>query len=166
MKAGKIPGVSLECENVDVTYLNKHKGQFRLIILRQVLYYIDRRDVLDFMKALRNALSNDGVLLIEFFNASLLSSRFTELKDPFILTAYTEHSIRSLINSAGLFEWNTNGIHKTPTHWRSYLYNGARYCWSLLLKFVYILERGSDDQLPQIFAKSILTVAGRKPSFS
>ena len=159
--AGAIPGVTLECAEVDAQYLGNKKGCFDLIIVKQMIYYIDRGQSLQFMQALRDALSEDGVLIIEYFNASLVSSRFTELKDPFIRTAYTEHSMRRLIAASGLHEWATYGEKKAARHLRSRLYGVLRSLWFLILKCVYIFERGYDDELPKISEKSILVIASR-----
>jgi SAM-dependent methyltransferase len=161
--AGEIPGVTLELTEVDAQYLGNKKECFDLIIVRQMIYYIDRGHSLQFMQALRDALTEDGILIIEYFNASLISSRFTELKDPFIRTAYTEHSMRRLIAASGLHEWATFGQRMIYKSWRSGLYGVIRSLWFKLLKGIYIIERGYDGEIPIIGQKSILAIAGRTP---
>jgi len=128
-----------------------------------MIYYIDRGQSLQFMQALRDALTEDGMLIIEYFNASLISSRFTEMKDPFIRTAYTEHSMLRLITASGLREWATFGERMIYKNWRSSLYGAMRSLWFTLLKGIYIIERGYDGEIPKIGQKSILSVAGRTP---
>ena len=71
-----------------------------LIVAKQMIYYLDRRDAAAFVRSLSNSLAHDGRVLVEIFNGSLLSGRFTELKDPAILTAYTELGLKRLL------EWN------------------------------------------------------------
>ncbi len=162
-QAKDLPGVTVECTEVGLDYLRAHRGQFKLIILKQMIYYIDRRDVLAFMQAVRDALSDDGVVLVEFFNASLVSSRFTELKDPFIRTAYTEHAMRRLLAAAGLSHRFMGGEIAQPGRpIVSATYRGLRRIWVGILRAIYILERGMDDELPRIYTKSIIAVAGRQ----
>lgn len=161
---GTLHGVSLECAEVGLDYLRQQRGRFRLIILKQMIYYVERSAILAFMNALRDALTDDGVILVEFFNASLLSSRLTEMKDPFIRTAYTEHGVRRLFAASGLHEWFTGGERRVAGRLRSRLYSALRWAWVALLKAIYILERGYDSELPRIYTKSIIAVAGRRPA--
>lgn len=163
-EAAEIPGATIECAEVDAEYLSRKKGCFELIIIKQMIYYVDRGHSLQFMSALRDALTDDGILIIEYFNASLLSSRFTELKDPFIRTAYTEHSMRRLIYASGLHEYDTFGEKIILRNWSSYFYNCIKLFWFNLLRSIYIIERGLDGEIPKIGSKSILTVAGLYPS--
>jgi len=160
---GSLPGVAVECTEVGLDYLHRQRGRFRLIILKQMIYYVERSEVLAFVHALREALTDDGVIVVEFFNASLVSSRFTELKDPFIRTAYTEHAMRRLLAAGGLHVWHIGGERRLAGSLRSWLYAVLRATWVGVLKAVYILERGYDDELPRIYTKSIIAVAGRHP---
>lgn len=157
---GPLPGVKIECADVGVDYLHRHRGHFKLIILKQMIYYLDRSEILPFMLALKDALAEDGIVMIEFFNAALLSSRFTELKDPFIRTAYTEHSMRRLIVATGLAELYIGGERRERRgNLRSWVYAASRACWIRMLRTIYILERGIDNELPKIYTKSIIAVA-------
>lgn len=161
---GTLPGVTLECNEVGLDYLHQQRGRFRLIILKQMIYYVERSEILAFMQALRDALTDDGAILVEYFNASLLSSRMTELKDPFIRTAYTEHAMRRLFAASGLHLWFTGGERRSAGRLRSRVYDALRATWVALLQAVYILERGYDSELPRIYTKSIIAVAGRRPT--
>ena len=159
---GKLAGVTVECTEVGLQYLRQQRGKFRLIVLKQMIYYIERSEIMAFMLALKDALTDDGVIIVEFFNAALLSSRLTELKDPFIRTAYTEHSMRRLFAGTGLHELHIGGERRENGRFRSRVYAALRACWILLLKAIYILERGMDNELPQIYTKSIIAVAANR----
>lgn len=162
---GSLTGVTLECTEVGLDYLRAQRGRFRLIIAKQMIYYVNRGEVLAYMAALRDALADDGVILVEYFNASLLSARMTELKDPFIRTAYTEHAMRRLFAASGLHEWFIGGeLPPANTSLRSRLYRTLRGFWMTAFKAILILDRGYDEELPQIYAKSIIAVAGRQPA--
>jgi 2-polyprenyl-3-methyl-5-hydroxy-6-metoxy-1,4-benzoquinol methylase len=159
VSSANIPGVSLESAEVNSHYLAKRTNSFDLIIAKQMIYYIDRNHSLQFMRALKEALTENGVIIFEYFNGALVSSRFTELKDPFILTSYTEHSMRRLIYASGLYECATYGELITHRYLKSRLYSFLRSLWFLMLLAIYILERGYDRELPAIGTKSIITVA-------
>lgn len=162
---GSLPGVTLECTEVGLDYLRAQRGRFRLIIAKQMIYYVGRGEALAYMSALRDALADDGVILVEYFNGSLLSSRMTELKDPFIRTAYTEHAMRRLFAASGLHEWFTGGeLRPATARLRSRLYDALRAAWMAAYQAVLILERGHDGELPRIYTKSIIAVAGRQPA--
>ena len=154
----------VEIAEVNADYLRRYRGQFKLIICKQMIYYIDRREIIAFMAELKEALCDDGVVIIEFFNGSLLSSRFTELKDPFIRTAYTEHSMRRIFNSVGLSELFIGGQrNQSRNSLRGVLYTALRGGWTALLNAIFILERGRDDELPRFYTKSIIAVASKRP---
>ena len=157
---GQLEGVTVECTEVGLEYFRRQQGKFKVIILKQMIYYVDRSEIMFFMSALKDALTDDGVIVVEFFNAALLSSRLTELKDPFIRTAYTEHSIRRLFAATGLHVLHIGGERRNRNgEFRSHLYAALRACWISVLKVIYILERGMDNELPRIYTKSIIAVA-------
>ena len=157
---GELPGVRLDCCDVSAEYLAQRPGRYKLIVLRQMIYYVDRGQVMAFLAALKSALADDGLLIVEFFNGSLLSSRMTELKDPFIRTAYTEHAMRRLFDASGLRTRHIGPELRPISGLRTRVYLGLRALWMVLLRGVYILERGFDDELPRIHTKSIIAVAG------
>ena len=157
---GELPGVRLDCRDVSAEYLAQRPGRYKLIVLRQMIYYVDRGQVMAFLAALKGALADDGLLIVEFFNGSLLSSRMTELKDPFIRTAYTEHAMRRLFDASGLRTHHIGPELRPISGLRTRVYLGLRALWMVVLRGVYILERGFDDELPRIHTKSIIAVAG------
>ncbi len=164
--AGKLAGVTTECAEVGLEYLRQQRGKFKLVILKQMIYYVERSEIMSFMLALKEVLADDGVIIVEFFNAALLSSRLTELKDPFIRTAYTEHSMRRIFCATGLHELHIGGERRESGKFRSRVYAALRACWVSLLKVIYILERGIDNELPRIYTKSIIAVASISSSDS
>ena len=129
-----------------------------LIVAKQMIYYLDRREAAAFVRSLSNSLANDGRVLVEIFNGSLLSSRFTELKDPAILTAYTELGLKRLL------EWNGLEVERLfgAQSGGSGLYRMLRSLWFDIYRGLLILERGRDDELPRIGQKSIIAVARRR----
>jgi SAM-dependent methyltransferase len=158
-----IPGLVLECSEASrdsvLEFAGRH-GSFGVITLRHMIYYIDRSEALNFAIALRESLRPGGVLLIEVFNGALISSRMTEIKDPFIRTSYCEHSIRRLLEAAGFDSVLVVNV-KTPFRWSlsGIFYRMLRWAWFRVLWGLYVIERGWDDELPTLSAKSLLAIA-------
>lgn len=85
-----------------------------MIFLLQVLEHIPKTDVVDFLKALRNSLCEDGGIIIEVPNISnnivgvnFFFSDFTHE------VAYTDMSLRYVLNMAGFTEINIYNL-KVP----------------------------------------------------
>jgi len=132
-------------------------GPWDLIVAKQMIYYLDRRDAAAFVRSVSEALVENGRLAVEIFNGSLLSSSFTENKDPGILTAYTELGLKRLLEGNGLrverlFGANAGG---------SLMYRMLRSLWLGVYRRLLMLDRGRDDELPAIGEKSIIAVARR-----
>lgn len=132
-------------------------GPWDLIIAKQMIYYLERREAASFVRSLAAALAKDGRLLVEIFNGSLVSSRFTENKDPGIITAYTELGLKRLL------EWNGLKVERMfgADAGGSFLYRTLRSLWVGIYCRLLMLERGRDDELPTIDEKSIIAVARR-----
>src|SRR4029077_7581407 len=129
---------------VSPTSLERQKGGWSLIVAKQMLYYFDRREAPGLIAALRRELAPDGRLVVEIFNGALLSSRFTELKDPGILTAYTELGLRRLLERNGLAVEQVFGAKSGG----SGLYRCLLSLWFKLYRLLLMLERGRDEELP------------------
>jgi len=152
-----IEGVSAIQARADAAFLKGLKRKWALIVAKQMIYYFDRREAPTFVRGLANALVEDGRLVVEIFNGALLSSRFTELKDPGILTAYTENGLKRLLEANGLEVEELEGV-RTGS---GALYRALQAIWFELYKALLILERGRDDELPRIGSKSLIAVARR-----
>jgi SAM-dependent methyltransferase len=132
-------------------------GPWELIIAKQMIYYLDRREAANFVRSLSASLASEGRLIVEIFNGSLLSSRFTEQKDPGILTAYTELGLKRLLEGNGLKVEHMAGA-KTGS---ALTYRMLRKLWFAIYRGVLVLERGKDDELPTIGEKFVIAVARR-----
>ena len=132
-------------------------GPWVLIIAKQMIYYLDRREAAAFVRSLGEALHPNGRVVVEIFNGSLVSSRFTELKDPAILTAYTELGLQRLLEGNGLKVERLFGADAGG----GLLYRMLRSIWIGAYRKLLMLERGRDNELPTIGEKSIIAVAKR-----
>jgi SAM-dependent methyltransferase len=130
-------------------------GPWSVIVAKQVIYYVDRGQAPALLRSLAAALEPDGRLVIEIFNGALLSSRFTQAKDPGILTAYSELGLERLLAITGL---KVECMHGAIIR-GSLLYRIARSAWHRLYRLLLILDRGRDEELPRVWSKSIIAVA-------
>ena len=146
----------------DAGTMAKRPIQWDLIVAKQMIYYFDRREAPDFLRALARALAPDGRLIVEIFNGALLSSRFTELKDPGILTAYTENGLQRLLEQSGFVVEHLSGVKLRRRGFRGAIYAMAQAAWFSLYRAMLIIERGRDDELPRLSSKSVIAVARRR----
>jgi SAM-dependent methyltransferase len=145
----------------DADFVNALDGQYQLIVVKQMLYYLTRREAVPFVAALRDRLAPGGILLVEIYNAAMASGRYPQAKDPFIQTAYSDKGLIRLLQSQGLTVSEVFGVSLPkggPLRW---VYDLAARCWFSLWRTIMILERGRDDELPTIRAKSIIAIARR-----
>jgi 2-polyprenyl-3-methyl-5-hydroxy-6-metoxy-1,4-benzoquinol methylase len=157
-----VDGVTAKTLEAASGEIEQHTGGWTLIVAKQMIYYFDRRDAPAFVAAMDRALAPEGRLIVEIFNGALLSSRFTELKDPGILTAYTENGLRRLLEQNGFTIEHLFGAISRSNGLKGALYSAARALWFRLYRLLLILERGRDDELPLISNKSIIAVARRR----
>lgn len=147
----------VDCANGD--FIRALKGQYDLIVAKQMIYYLERTQAPVFVKEIRKKLAADGQFIVEIFNGSMLSSRLTEAKDPGILTAYTEHSIARLLSWNGFRIEACFGFKAQSRGIKFALYSYLQKIWFLLYRALLILERGRDDELPTLYQKTIIAVA-------
>jgi len=151
-----LDGVTTIHANADAKYVGSLGGGWALIVAKQMLYYFDRKEAPEYVRSLADALDKDGRLVVEIFNGALLSSRFTELKDPGILTAYTENGLKRLLEGSGLIVERMEGVRAGGR-----IYRALQAIWFGLYRLLLILERGRDDELPRIGNKLLISVARR-----
>lgn len=152
-----VEGVTARRAEVGAELPAELAGPWDLIIAKQMIYYLDRREAASFVRSLAHTLTRHGRVAVEIFNGSLVSSRFTELKDPAILTAYTELGLKRLLEWNGLKVEQLFGAEASG----SGLYRTLRLIWFRCYRTLLILERGRDDELPNIPEKSIIAIGRR-----
>ena len=156
-----VPGITAHNLDVRPETIERRQGGWALIVAKQMIYYFDRREAPAVVAAMRDSLAPDGRLIVEIFNGALISGQFTQLKDPGILTAYTELGLRRLLEQSGLVVESVSGAKLRNRGLRGALYAMARVLWFRLYRWILIVERGLDDELPQISSKIIIAVARR-----
>lgn len=156
-----VQGVTAKAASLTPSSIERHRRGWSLIVAKQMVYYFDRKEAPAFIRGLRDALAPDGRLIVEIFNGALLSGRFTELKDPGILTAYTEKGLHRLLEQNGLVIEKLFGAAVRHRGFRGVVYALVKALWFRLFRLLLIIERGRDDELPTISSKTIIVVARR-----
>lgn len=142
-------------------YLKTRRGAYDLVVLQQVIYYFRREELLDIMKSIYDSIKPGGTLIVETFNASLLTGFFVQSWDYERILAFTEYSLAEILADSGftlkeLFGMKVPG----PKRLRGAARELTRNVWIGILKMIYALERGTDPALvPHIFSKHLLAVA-------
>lgn len=139
--------------------------RYDLITLKSVISHFPRNKVLDYLRAIRGCLTADGRLVVETFNASRWTGCYLLYNDITHHWAYTEYSLREVLETAGLRVVKLTG-EKIP------LCNPKRIAWYALqqiwvgcLKLIYLAECGISCN-PRIFSKYLIAVCQRGPSIS
>lgn len=141
-------------------YLGPHMEPVDLVVFQQSIYYWEIEALQRLLLLISERLSPRGLLLIEVFNGSLLTSSYIRAKDPRIAVTFTEHSLRRELLRTGYEVLAIAPVRLSLTRnpaglaWRAA--NGA---WGLLLRALYLIERGADTENPKFFSKNIFAIA-------
>lgn len=157
------------CGNADAVenlaeYLALHRSEFDLIVLKQVVYYFERGELLHILRRINEALRPGGRLLVEVFNGGLLTAAFIQNIDYQRRIIFTEYSLANLLQDAGFELEDLFGmVFPLKKNFRSLAWSVVQRVWVILLKSVYFMERGSDPKRrPHIFSRHIIAVAKNK----
>ena len=146
------------------SYLNEHKNEYDLIVLQQVIYYFRREDLTGIMQAIKDSLKPGGILIVETFNGSLMTSCFVQNWDYERSLIFTEYSLAEIIIDSGLKLKELFGMESPRSNGlKSSCRIFIRNIWISVLKLVYAIERGTDAPLvPHIFSKNIIAVGQKR----
>lgn len=138
-------------------FANRHSA-FDLIVLKDVLYYIPLDQVVDHLRIVREALKPRGRVIVEVFNGAAFTGPFVAYKDEAILWTPTEHTLRRFMERAG-FSGVTLRAQVPPSRsMRRRAFNLAGRGWRLVLRAIYLFERGLAEENPRILTTKIVAV--------
>lgn len=141
-------------------FLEKHRNEYDLIILKEVIYYFPRERLIPYLKLFLSALKNGGVMLIETFNGSTWTGPFIKYKDYKINHIFTEISLKRVLMDAGFETVEvTGGMIDPSTNIKRRFWLFLRKIWEFIIKGIFILERGFDPENPRIFTKVLIAKA-------
>lgn len=95
--------IGLNCMLVDDTieWLRGHEGVFSLVTVIDVLEHIKKEDTLNFLKAMKNALIENGILIIQVPNLQSPDGYLHRYNDITHEVGYVEHSLNQVLLAAG-----------------------------------------------------------------
>ena len=143
-----------------LVFLKSESKKFDIIIVKDVIYYFPPEYILVYMRSITTALSKDGcIIVVEVFNGALLTAPYTAAKDFGIVNIFTEKSVRSVLESSFLQVDEVFGVIKIQRRGlKNLIYLLGVFMWHLILRSIFLLERGVDDGNPKILTKSIIAV--------
>ena len=142
-------------------YLARHEGEYGLVILKDVLFYVPKAEVPALLRAVWKATAPGGRVLLETFNGAAWTGPYVAYKDPDILWIPTETLLRYYLEHAGFSEIVLRGRATTIRGLKSRIFAAAQALWRIGLRLAYLLERGVDSQNPRILTTRIIGSARR-----
>ena len=140
-------------------YLESVKGVYDFVIVKDVIYYFDRKTVQRITTLLRSALAPGGAIYFEIFNGATLTGPYVQYKDLGIELILTEQSLQHLISQAGLKLVCLKGNAIPVTGPVSLVFVVVNWWQRLWLRLLFFSERGLDDQNPRILKRKVIAVA-------
>jgi SAM-dependent methyltransferase len=154
----RVPAALLSVADDWSTHLAARAHAFDLIVLKDVIYYIPRDRIVDALRAVRHAIKPGGRVIVEVFNGAAFTGPFIAQKDDAILWTPTEHTLRTFLERAG-FSSVTVHPHTPPARtWRRRAFNLAGRMWRLVLRAIYVIERGLAEENPRILTTKIVGI--------
>lgn len=139
-------------------FLDGRAGAFDLIVLKDVIYYLPRAQAVDALRAVRRALKPGGRVIVEVFNGAAYTGPFVAYKDEGILWIPTEHVLARFLERAGFSAVRVHA-HRPPARTlRRRLFNLLARGWRVVLRTVYVLERGFAEENPRILTTRLVAV--------
>jgi SAM-dependent methyltransferase len=150
--------VPVVVENDWARFLANRTSAFTLVILKDVIYYVPRDEVVHHLRVVRQALRPGGRVIVEVFNGATFTGPFTALKDDAILWTPTEHTVRIFLERAG-FSGVTVHAHRPPARTvRRRVFNLIARWWRVALRAIYVFERGLAEENPRILTTKIIGI--------
>jgi len=141
-----------------IRFLSNREQAFDLAILKDVIYYIPRDRLVEALTAVRRALKPNGRVIVEVFNGAAFTGPFVAYKDEAILWTPTEHTVRRALERAG-FGTVIVRAHVPPARTlKRRLFNLAGSLWRVVLRGIYMVERGFAEENPRILTTKIVAV--------
>ena len=140
-------------------FLSAQKEKFDFIVAKDVIYYFNSREVLNILVLFKNALAPNGQIFFEIFNGSLFTGPYVKYKDIDIQLILTDISLKKLIEEAGLHLRAMQGSRQPKNSMKKFLFFSIHKLEQWVTRFIFLVERGKDEQNPKIYSRKIIAVA-------
>jgi len=144
-------------------YLRGLEQKFALITLKSVVAHFPRERARGYLQQLGESLQPGGRLVVETFNASRWTGSFVFYNDLTHCWAYTEYTLREMLEGAGLRVIELTGERMPIRGVRAFVWRAMQFLWSIGLRCIYFAERGIGRN-PHILGKYIVAVCQKENS--
>lgn len=130
--------IGLPCELTDDTtgWLSKHERHFAVITLLDVLEHVRKNDTMLFLQALRNALQDNGLAIIQVPNLQAPDGQLHRYNDFTHEVGYVEHSLQQVLLTAGFRNITFSGFEDSSTvKWKQLVKRAIRGLYWKYVKF-------------------------------
>jgi 2-polyprenyl-3-methyl-5-hydroxy-6-metoxy-1,4-benzoquinol methylase len=131
--------LELKCEATDdtATWLKSNKERFSLVTCLDVLEHVPREHTIEFLKAIRLSLTNDGLAIIQVPNLQSPFGYLHHFNDFTHVSGFVEHSLRQVLLTAGFREFEFRGFEEfSPTGIKSIIRFSIRYFYRKAVRFL------------------------------
>lgn len=140
-------------------FLTERQATYDAILMRHVIYYVPPEELAAFLQAAYGALKPGGKLIVQVFNGALFTGAYPRFNDHHIRAVFTEHSLRWALAGAGFrvgTVFGAGGVGRTAKY---RVWQVGHRLWSIALRTMYVLERGTDPLNPTIFDRDLIAIA-------
>lgn len=142
--------LGLPCELTDDTikWLSLHERNFAVITLLDVLEHVNKNDTVAFLRAIRNSLQDDGLVIIQVPNLQAPDGQLHQYNDFTHEVGYVEHSLLQVLLTAGFHNIQFNGFEdESPMKWKQLIKGTLR---ALYWRYVKLIRRLTGNLNPAI----------------
>ncbi len=151
-----------EATDGGAAFLAAHEGAFDLVLAKDVLEHVARERIVETTRALGRALRPGGTLVVSVPHAVSFAGVYVRYGDFTHTTAFTEESLRYVLEAAGLSRIANHGPRFGATLRPTRLaYRALRGAWHLALRGIYLLEHPSRRGQPPHFFPRLVASAIR-----
>ncbi len=130
--------IGLNCEYVEdsAQYLKDNQNTFELITLIDVLEHIPREYVVSFLKDVKNALTDNGIFIIQVPNLQAPDGQLHMYNDVTHMMGYIEHSLQQVLITAGFTKFHFQGFEEIiSTSWKTPILKFLRSIYWKIVRF-------------------------------
>jgi SAM-dependent methyltransferase len=143
-------------------YLRTLPDRFALVTLKSVISHFPRDRAETYLRAMGDVLAPGGRLVVETFNLSRWTGPYMLFNDITHHWAYTEYSLRQILEAAGLSVIELKGERMPRVGLKGRLFGAVQASWKMALRLVYFAERGIGRN-PSILGKYLVAVCAKQP---
>ncbi|ACV63605.1 Methyltransferase type 11 [Desulfofarcimen acetoxidans DSM 771] len=142
--------LDLNCILVDdsTAWLNENKNEFDLITLLDVLEHIKKEHTIEFLKAIKASLKNNGTLIIQVPNLQAPDGQLHRYNDFTHEVGFIEHSLQQVLITAGFKNINFDGFEEFVCgDWREKVKKILRSLFWRYIRFTRLINKNINPRI-------------------